>query len=163
MAFSIWVAFRAANVTGQQYADNIIAKTAATVFGLAYTILFQHDLCILVVQPAALSYRLAELKASGGEISSMASSFVTQTGATTTPPSFSLVPGDPIIIALELAILTMILYPIWGPKNNLEASNEKGGPMAPLFYLENCKPAGEQKVSFWFPNALVNHSIQSHL
>ena len=49
MAFSIWVAFRAANLTGQQYADNIIAKTAATVFWLSHTFLFQYDLCILVV------------------------------------------------------------------------------------------------------------------
>ncbi|MGB0315322.1 MAG: hypothetical protein ACPHS9_05945 [Parvibaculales bacterium] len=116
MAFSIWVAFRAANLTGQQYADNIIAKTAATVFGLATLFYFNMTYAFWSFNQAATSYRLAELKESGGDISSMASAFVTQTGATTTPPTFSLVPGDPIIIALELAILTMILYPIWGPK-----------------------------------------------
>ena len=98
--------------------DNIIAKTAATVFGLATLFYFNMTYAFWSFNQAATSYRLAELKASGGDISSMASAFVTQTGATTTPPTFSLVPGqgDPIIIALELAILTMILYPIWGPK-----------------------------------------------
>lgn len=116
MAFSIWVAFRAANVTGQQYADNMIAKLAATVFGLATLFYFNMTYAFWAFNQAATSYRLAELKASGGEISSMASAFVEQTGATTAAPSFSLVPSDPIILALELAILTMIIYPIWGPK-----------------------------------------------
>lgn len=116
MAFSVWVAFRAASVTGQQYADNMVAKVAATVFGLGTLFYFNMTYAFWAFNQATLSYRLAELKASGGEISSLAASFVSQTGATTTPPTFSLIPSDPIILALELSILTMILYPIWGPK-----------------------------------------------
>ena len=62
MAFSIWVAFRAANLTGQQYADNIIAKTAATVFGLATLFYFNMTYAFWSFNQAATSYRLAELK-----------------------------------------------------------------------------------------------------
>jgi hypothetical protein len=94
----------------------MIAKLAATVFGLATLFYFNMTYAFWAFNQAATGYRLAELKASGGEISSMASAFVEQTGASTAAPSFSLVPSDPIILALELAILTMIIYPIWGPK-----------------------------------------------
>jgi hypothetical protein len=65
---------------------------------------------------AGTAHRLAELQASGTEISAMAANYVANLGGTTTPPSFSLVPADPIMIAFEASVLLLILVPIWGAK-----------------------------------------------
>lgn len=116
MAFTIWVAFRAANVTSQQYGDSLPAKIAATVFGLGALFYLNMTYAFYSFNMAATGHRLAELQASGGEISKLASDYVANIGATTTPPSFSLIPSDPVMIAFEIAILAMILTPLWGPK-----------------------------------------------
>jgi hypothetical protein len=65
---------------------------------------------------ASTGHRLAQLQASGGEISALAADYVIQSGASTTAPAMSLLPSDPIIALLELSILTLILVPIWMPK-----------------------------------------------
>ena len=116
MAFTIWVAFRASNLTSQQYADNIGAKIAATVFGLGAVFYLNLTYAFYSFNMASTGHRLADLQAGGGEISALAVNYIANTGASTTPPAFSLIPSDPVMIAFELAILAMILVPLWGRK-----------------------------------------------
>ena len=116
MAFTIWVAFRAATVTGQNYSDSMIAKVSATVFGLSALFFLNMTYAFYSFNMAATGHRLAELQASGTEISGISASYIANMGASTTEPTFSLIPGDPVMILMELAILAMIIVPIWGAK-----------------------------------------------
>ena len=114
MAFSIWVAFRAAANVGQNYSDNILAKIAASIFGLGTLFFFNMTYAFWSFNMVSSGHRLAELQASGGEISALGVSFIANSGASTTPPTFSLAPSEPVFILLLLAIAYMILRPIWG-------------------------------------------------
>jgi hypothetical protein len=116
MAFTIWVAFRVAVVTGEKHSENMLAKLAATVFGLGALFYLNMTYAFYSFNMAGTAHRLAELQASGTEISAMAANYVANLGGTTTPPSFSLVPADPIMIAFEASVLLLILVPIWGAK-----------------------------------------------
>ncbi len=116
MAFTIWVAFRVAGVAGREHGDNILAKLAASVFGLGALFYLNMTYAFYSFNMAGTGHRLAELQASGTELSAMATNYVASLGATTTPPSFSLIPADPIMIAFEASILLLILVPIWGSK-----------------------------------------------
>jgi len=116
MAFTIWVAFRVASVTGKEHSDNIIAKLAASVFGLGALFYLNMTYAFYSFNMSGTAHRLAELQASGTELSALSVGYVANFGGTITPPSFSLVPAEPIMMAFEAAILLLIMFPIWGPK-----------------------------------------------
>ena len=116
MAFSVWVAFRVASVVGKDHESNLVAKVAGSVFGLGTLFFFNMTYAFYSFNMASTGHRLAQLQASGGEISAVAADYVIQSGASTTAPAMSLLPSDPIIALLELSILTLILVPIWMPK-----------------------------------------------
>tara|TARA_B110000438_G_C15437881_1_gene489086 strand:+ start:122 stop:544 length:423 start_codon:yes stop_codon:yes gene_type:complete len=116
MAFSVWVAFRVASVVGKEHESNLVAKVAGSVFGLGTLFFFNMTYAFYSFNMASTGHRLAQLQASGGEISAVAADYVIQSGASTTAPAMSLLPSDPIIALLELSILTLILVPIWMPK-----------------------------------------------
>lgn len=118
MSFSIWVAFRVARTVGDGYASNIIAKLAGTIFGLGTLFFFNMTYAFWSFNMASSGHRLAQLQANGGEISELAMQYVANSGASTAVPQFSLVPSDPVMILLELAILVLILTPIWKPKSD---------------------------------------------
>lgn len=114
MAFSIWVAFRIASNVGQNYSDNILAKISSTIFGLGTLFFFNMTYAFWNFNMVSTGHRLAELKASGGDVSALATGFIANSGATATPPVFSVVPSDPVFILMLLAIAYMILRPTWG-------------------------------------------------
>ena len=116
MAFSVWVAFRVASVVGKEHGSNLVAKVAGSVFGLGTLFFFNMTYAFYSFNMASTGHRLAQLQASGSEISALAADYVIQSGASTTAPAMSLLPSDPIIALLELSILTLILVPIWMPK-----------------------------------------------
>ena len=116
LAFSIWVAFRVSNITGEKHNDNVIAKIAATGFGLSTLFFFNMTYAFWSWNMTSTGYRLFELQKSGTEISAIAQSFVENIGATSTVPEFSMIPSDPIALVLTMSIFVMIMFPIWGPK-----------------------------------------------
>jgi hypothetical protein len=116
MAFSIWVAFRVARTVGENHNSNLAAKLAGSIFGLATLFFFNMTYAFWSFNMAATGHRLANLQASGVEISALSQQYVANSGAADAMPQFSLVPSDPIAILLQLSILVLILVPIWGPK-----------------------------------------------
>ena len=65
-----------------------------------------------------LAFKVATLKASGGDVSAASMDFIANVGASTTPPNFSLMPTDPMVYPLIIALLAIILLPLWGPQDD---------------------------------------------
>ncbi len=116
MAFSVWVAFRVANVTGEKYSDNLLAKITASAFGLCTLFFFNMTYAFWSFNMAATGHRLVQLQESGTEISALAQTYASNIGATAAAPEFSIIPSDPVAIVLVLSILILVLLPIWSPK-----------------------------------------------
>lgn len=116
LAFSVWVAFRVSNLTGEKHSDNVFAKIAATGFGLSTAFFFNMTYAFWSWNMEATAHRLLELQQSGTEISGLAKDFVENMGATAAAPGFSIIPSDPVALVLIVSILVLILYPIWAPK-----------------------------------------------
>ena len=118
LAFSVWVAFRVSTVVGRDHADNLVAKLAGTIFGLATLFFFAMTYAFWDFNMQGTGHRLAMLAAEGTEISAMSKAYVANIGATTTPPTFSLIASSPVALLLQLSILALIVTPIWGPKKS---------------------------------------------
>jgi hypothetical protein len=118
MAFTIWVAFRVSSVVSQRTPDNIVMKAVASVFGICVVYYFNMVGAYQDYNTELAGHRLASLKASGGDVSQSSMDFVALIGASTTPPTFTLVPADPIQYVFMAAVLAIILLPLWGPKQD---------------------------------------------
>lgn len=116
LAFSVWVAFRVSSAVSSDYSDNIAAKIAGTAFGLSTLFFFAMTYAFWDFNMQSTGHRLALLASSGTEISALSQAYVANIGATTTPPTFSLITTSPVAVILQLSILALIVTPIWGPK-----------------------------------------------
>ena len=118
LSFSIWVAMRVSSVVSQRAADNVVMKAIASIYGIGVVYYFNMTLSFYAYNMELTGHRLATLKASGGEVSAASMDFIANVGASTTPPTFSLVPSDPVVYPLLIAILAIILLPLWGPQDD---------------------------------------------
>ena len=118
MAFSIWVAFRVSSVVSQRSPDNVVMKAIASIYGLCVVYYFNMTMSFYTYNMELTGHRLANLKASGGDVSQAGMDYVANIGASTTPPTFSLMPNDPVMYAFLAAVLAIILLPLWGPQDD---------------------------------------------
>ena len=118
LSFSIWVAMRVSSVVSQRAADNVVMKAIASVYGVLVVYYFKMTLSFYAYNMELTGHRLATLKASGGDVSAASMDFIANVGASTTPPNFSLMPTDPMVYPLIIALLAIILLPLWGPQDD---------------------------------------------
>jgi len=112
VSFLIWVTFRA----GLRIYDNgapILHKILVSIFGLGVVFNGLQINAFLQVTWENTAYALSQLD----NISGNAQSFVDFLGVTE-PAQFSLIPANPIFIVWWLAVVAMMLLPVWVKKDS---------------------------------------------
>ena len=121
LAFSIWVAFRVSSVVSQRTPDNMVMKVIAAAYGVCVVFYFNMTMAFYAYNFTSAGHRLAVLQADGGDVSALGQQLITNTGASTTPPMFSLLPSDPVLYVFMASVLAIILLPLFGPQPDSDA------------------------------------------
>ena len=105
----LWVALRA-SLRINENGGNLLTKSLVSLFGLGIVFLSLQQGGFLQVNWESTVYALSQLDS----ISANSQRFVDFLNVTE-PPTFSMIPANPIFIVWWLVVLAMLLLPVWMP------------------------------------------------
>ncbi len=108
----LWVALRA-SLRINENGGNLLTKSLVSLFGLGIVFLSLQQGGFLQVNWESTVYALSQLDS----ISANSQRFVDFLNVTE-PPTFSMIPANPIFIVWWLVVLAMLLLPVWMPKKD---------------------------------------------
>tara|TARA_B100000929_G_C15134238_1_gene292325 strand:- start:25 stop:435 length:411 start_codon:yes stop_codon:yes gene_type:complete len=108
----LWVALRA-SLRINENGGNLLTKSLVSLFGLGIVFLSLQQGGFLQVNWESTAYALSQLDS----ISANSQRFVDFLNVTE-PPTFSMIPANPIFIVWWLVVLAMLLLPVWMPKKD---------------------------------------------
>ena len=108
----LWVALRA-SLRINENGGNLLTKSLVSLFGLGIVFLSLQQGGFLQVNWESTAYALSQLDS----ISANSQRFVDFLNVTE-PPTFSMIPANPIFIVWWLVVLAMLLLPVWTPKKD---------------------------------------------
>tara|TARA_B100001758_G_C17866639_1_gene331736 strand:+ start:104 stop:514 length:411 start_codon:yes stop_codon:yes gene_type:complete len=111
--FLLWVAFRA-SLGIRDNGGNLLSKVLVSLFGLGIVYLNLQNGGFLQVNWESTAYALGQLDT----LTENGQRFVDFLNITE-PPTFSLIPSNPIFIVWWIVVTAMILLPIWVKKENM--------------------------------------------
>ena len=108
----LWVALRA-SLRIQERGGNLLAKILVSLFGLGIVYLSLQQGAFLQVNWESTAYALSQL----GGLSDNSQRFVDFLSVTEAP-TFSLIPASPIFMVWWLAVIALLLLPVWMTKKD---------------------------------------------
>ena len=111
-AFLLWVAFRA-SLGVRDNGGNMLTKILVSLFGLGIVFVSLQNGGFLQVNWESTAYALSQLE----NISANSQRFVDFLNVTE-PPTFSLIPANPVLVVWWLVVTAMILLPVWMKKED---------------------------------------------